>query len=343
MRDKQLAKLAEKVLAASHASEIVGDNDDGRKTRLKRAHLILHPDKYNTPLDRKLATQAFARLEELLASENHKKRSDFEVSSKRHTFAVRGFAYKGSAASLYHTTYQHNHAYERGLMKISRNPTNNDLLAAEAKTLMELGKSSSKRKIFVPTLDDSFIFRDKDKRIDRRTNVFRVEYDAFVSLATVRTMFPDGVPPRHAAWMWRRALSALDFIHKRGFVHGGVTPEHVLILPDEHGLMFCGFGSSVEIGEPIKVKPNKLYVAPEMAAKEGATPATDIYMLSKTMAFMMGSGIPSAFRAFISGTTYERPKTRPQDAGLLLAEFDRLIERMWGPRTYVPFKLPATV
>jgi hypothetical protein len=32
---------------------------------------------------------------------------------------------------------------------------------------------------------------------------------------------------------------------------------------------------------------------------------------------------------------------RPQDAWRLLAEFDELLERLYGPRTFRPFAMPA--
>ena len=45
------------------------------------------------------------------------------------------------------------------------------------------------------------------------------------------------------------------------------------------------------------------------------------------------------FQRCLVGTAFA-PGPQP-DAGRLLADFDRLIDALWGPRTFVPLELPA--
>ena len=45
--------------------------------------------------------------------------------------------------------------------------------------------------------------------------------------------------------------------------------------------------------------------------------------------------------AFARGCLLARPGRRPADAWLLLAEFDELLGRLYGPRTFRPFAMPA--
>lgn len=343
MRDKELAAWAKRVASAKDAAEIVGPDDEGRKDRVRQVRRDHHPDRFTNPLDRKLATEAFSRFEQLLAKNGTARSDEFTVSSKRFSFASTGLLHRGDIANIYGTTYKLGDDYVSGTMKIARSPRNNDLLVAEAKALKVLNEGNDKHKVFVPKLEDSFIFRDKATRVDRRTNVFREEWPGWVSLSDVFTsMIPFNLNPRDVAWMWRRALAGLDYIHSKGYVHGGVTPDHLLILPQDNGLMYVGFGSAVEIGQPIKIKPRlAVLAAPEMFDKQPATQATDIYMLSKSMLMLMGGGAPTPFKAFVEGCTYKRQAVRPQNAGSLLKELDALIERMWGPRTFRPFVLPA--
>jgi RIO-like serine/threonine protein kinase len=64
------------------------------------------------------------------------------------------------------------------------------------------------------------------------------------SLADLNARFPQGLDPRHAVWIWRRVLGMLAFIHSRGWVHGDVRPEHVLVHPGDHGARLIGWAAA---------------------------------------------------------------------------------------------------
>lgn len=59
------------------------------------------------------------------------------------------------------------------------------------------------------------------------------------------------IPARPAAWVWRRILEALAFVHRAGFVHGAIIPPHVLIEAGEHGARLVGFGNAGRHGDPL--------------------------------------------------------------------------------------------
>ena len=56
----------------------------------------------------------------------------------------------------------------------------------------------------------------------------------------------------------------------------------------------------------------------------------------------MGGRAPAPLRAFLRGCTLPNPAARPQDAWSLLAELDDLLDRLYGPRAFRPFTMPAT-
>ena len=72
-----------------------------------------------------------------------------------------------------------------------------------------------------------------------------------------------------------------------------------------------------------------------------ATPATDVFMATRCMTGLLGDDVPPALRAFAEGCTVHAPARRPGDAWRLLAELDDLLERLYGPRTFRPFAMPA--
>jgi hypothetical protein len=143
--------------------------------------------------------------------------------------------------------------------------------------------------------------------------------------------------------MWRRLLVALGAAHRAGLVHGAVLPEHVLIHPDEHGLVLVDWCYSVAPGGPVRALVARYRDAypPEVPARKPATSATDLYLASGLMLRLMGERVPPALRRFATGCRLAAPRMRPQDAWRLLAELDDLLQSLYGPRRFRPFTIPA--
>jgi hypothetical protein len=336
-----LDSLAEQISKAAHAEEIVGPNDDQRKHRVNVIFRIIHPDQYSSAADITKANKVLKQLNVLLANEARAASIEFEITTRHNTFHVNGLGHKGKIANLYNSTYIKNGRLDTAYLKMPRSPKDSDLLAAEAKSLKKIHASDDSRKHFTPLLIESFRHRDAKTGVERTTNVLQA-IPGFISLADVHRSYPDGVDPRDLAWMWRRAFIALSIAHDVDIVHGAVVPEHILIHPEQHGLILCGWGASVERSGVIKLLNGpKQFYPPEVLNKERTSRSTDIYMLSKSMEHLLPLNAPRQFHAFIRGCTFERPAVRPKDAISLLHEFDNMIERLYGPRTFRPFSVPS--
>ena len=61
------------------------------------------------------------------------------------------------------------------------------------------------------------------------------------------------------------------------------------------------------------------------------------------MLALMRDRAPGPLRGFARGCLLVAPKARPDDAWDLLAELDDVLGRIYGPRRFRPFALPATV
>jgi len=59
------------------------------------------------------------------------------------------------------------------------------------------------------------------------------------------------------------------------------------------------------------------------------------------MTELTGGHLPAPMAAFARGCLLAGPRRRPADAWPLLAELDELLERLYGPRTFRPFAMPA--
>ncbi|RSM54672.1 molecular chaperone DnaJ [Actinoplanes sp. ATCC 53533] len=290
---------------------------------------VVHPDV--APAGRSpAATAAFARLGTLW-----RERDGRLLTTKRATYRVGGPVATGDIAELRAVDG------DAALLKLPRSPGDNDLLRAEAAALTTLAADGDpKFRAYAPRLLESFTHEDAGRA--RRTANVIARQRGFVSLAEVHAGYPGGLDPRDVAWMWRRLFTGLGWAHRAGLVHGAVLPEHVLVHPDEHGLVLVDWCYSVPAGAtvPALVARHRAAYPPEVTAKQPATAATDIFMATGLMLRLIRNP-PDALRRFARGCRYDKPRMRPQDAWHLLGELDELLDDLYGPRRFRPFAMPA--
>lgn len=246
------------------------------------------------------------------------------------------FSVSGDIADLYRGP--------RGLLKLARDPADNDLMDAESRALTRLRADGDRRYLaYVPTLIGAQRRQDPSSGAVRHGSLLE-RLDGFCTLAEVHAAFPSGIDPRDAAWMWRRLMVALGFAHRTGVLHGAVLPEHVMIHPQEHGLVlvdWCYSVTSAGGAVPAVVGRYRDWYPPDLLARQPAAPGTDIYLAARCMTYVMGEQAPRPLLSFAGGCRLRNPRRRPGDAWRLLAEFDDLIDRLYGPRTFRPFAMPA--
>jgi len=307
--------------AASGPGELFGADAARSYRRLAR---LTHPD--TCPGDERTA-RAFAKLASLW---------------QRHQAALRSgrqagpLVARGDMANLYR--------FGPGLLKLVRDPADNDLMRREAEALTRLRDQADARfRAYFPSLVRALRQEDIRSGIRRHANLIG-PLTGFRSLAEVRSAFPAGVDPRDAAWMWRRLLVAAGAAHRAGVIHGAVLPEHVMIHPAEHGLVLVDWCYSVPAPAGrlrAVVQRYRPWYPPEVLAGQPAGPDLDIWLATRCMTELIGGRMPPRMAAFARGCLLASPARRPRDAWRLLAEFDELLECLYGPRTYRPFAMPA--
>ena len=228
------------------------------------------------------------------------------------------------------------------LVKIPRDPTNNDLMEREARALRRLADRGDPRLLpYVPRLVDSLHHVDPATGALRRVNVVAT-VPRLRSLAELRRAFPHGLDARDVAWMWRRLLVAVGFAHRAGVVHGAVLPDHVLIEPDEHGVVLVDWCYATFGGEavPALVPTYADWYPQEVHRRREAGPETDIFMATRCMTCLLNADAPAALRSFAAGCTLPGRRQRPDDAWRLLGELDEVLARLYGPRRFRPLRWP---
>ena len=304
----------------------------GVDERYRELLILVHPDKFFTGYDQERATNASARLGEFYAQAKGKTPQHAVVLGK---WIVESPFVKGDVADLYTVTSE---KFGAGVVKIARAASDNDLMEAEAQALKTMwkGPKPASGTRYLPTLLDTF------QASGRRANVLR-KYSEHVSLAAIRKMIPGGVPFRHVVWMMNRLLSAIGHTERAEFIHGGITPDHLLYHPEEHGLVLVGWCSvaNLKTKERIKIVADgwkDLYPG-EVPRKFVAGAGTNIYMAAKCMKWAAES-IPTRFRALLDWCTAESPSARPRDAWELQDLWRVLAEEEYGKPRYVKLELP---
>lgn len=352
-------EAANLIMAAHSAPDLFGpwpaDGDLSGPARTYRHLVNLVAPAQVSDSQAPAAEAVFGRLADFYAAFGHSQaelsgQPPAKLSSSRNTYQLGARIGSDELADLYRVTYGV-HPQMSGLLKLVRDPNETEDLEHEAQALGQIyARGDPKHRAYVDALIDSFTYISLATGIERAVSVFE-EPDGFVSLAQVLEAYPAGLDVRDAAWMWRRALVAIGYAHSAGVIHGAATPEHILIQPAGHGLMLTNWydaslephkGPAGSAGRWTKIGPPGRWdkIRPPELANGQISPATDIYMATRSIECLLEAAAPVAIRAFIAGCTLERPEMRPQDAWELLAELDELLERLYGPRQFRPFVMP---
>jgi hypothetical protein len=229
---------------------------------------------------------------------------------------------------------------ERVVLKIPRIDGRNDLPAREKEALDELRAKAGTTVYarYLPEPVDVFV------QEGRRINVFRWR-PGFRSAEEVRDRFPTGLDGRHAAWMFRRTLEVLGFVHRAGWVHGAVLPPHLLFHPDDHALLLVGWIHAERPGRPLRVVPGAF--AAWYPDRGPATPAGDVDLAARSMIWLAGGdpvrgelpkAVPAGLRRFLRGCLRDA-LGRDVDAWRLHDELDVVLADVYGPPRFVPLIL----
>lgn len=175
------------------------------------------------------------------------------------------------------------------------------------------------------------------------------------TLAEVRALCVDGLHERHVAWIWRRLLSVLGFVHSQDVVHAAVFPPNVLIEPLEHKLILAGWHAAVADASrsvrPIQYVPEayRPWLRAESASRVPPTPALDIALAARSMIDLLGGDgatasmpatVDPALQRHLQRCLHSQQHVHAPGAWQLLNDFDRLIDTLWGPRRFQRLVLP---
>lgn len=166
------------------------------------------------------------------------------------------------------------------------------------------------------------------------------------TFAQLRQSFAANVDPRHAIWMWRRALELLDWVHRSGFAHGALLPEHILVDAREHAVGLVGFSAAGSLGTPLTVMDaRRAEVYPlAKAATPALSPGLDLTMLARSVIHALGgragqppTGLPAPLAQLLSEQSAGTGEQGALAVGRRVSDVGR---QCFGPPKFVKLELP---
>lgn len=351
--------LVQSITNAKRPEDVFGVIPDGathdRVSAMKKVFhrivLVVHPDK--NPGAKSLGdvmTKLVAfrtEAESLLADGTYgiarKAKVTASLISKRGTYKITEEFRTGDVANILLGEFDGT----KYLLKVVRKPGDNDLLDNEVRVLRELHAKKGDQAVtfqkYLPKVAESFVILEG--KTNRRVNVMDVAEGCY-SLAEIKAAYPEGIDARDAAWMVRRAMEGLGWVHEVGYVHGAVLPEHILVHPIGHSARLVGWSYAVKTGQKLTAvsAPRKGMYPPSVFAKEPATPKLDVQMLGATAELMlsdakgaMRSDLPPEVVAFF----LKCRRGEIADGWTAYRAYDEVLGKVYGKRAYRAFAMPA--
>lgn len=236
---------------------------------------------------------------------------------------------------------------ERVVVKVLRAPGDADLVDREWRAVHALHESEAQGAPFFSTLLPQPVGRGR-LASGRVATVHRWRSGFVHTLDDVRRAHGD-VDPRAAAWIWRRALELLGWVHRSGWAHGAIVPRHMLVHARDHGVVFCGWSCAARVGrEPIAavVDAERELYPDDVASGAPAGATTDLTMLARSIARAIGGdargdAIPSSVPAPFAELVRASARGATDDAWALKERVALAAEESFGPPKYVPLEMPG--
>lgn len=271
-----------------------------------------------------------------------------------HRYAILGRLAQGESTDVF-VARRDGRLTEKVLLKVLRSHEDEGLLDNEQRVLEALEKSHAQGASYfssmIPQRVDSGQGRLglRGDQGQRRVVVFRWRSGFVHSMNDVFATHKSGILAESSVWMWKRMLETLGWVHKSGYVHGAILPQHTLVHSRDHGVAFVGWTTAVPIGNRLlAVNPEYRQYYPDEVFDGGrANERTDITMSARILLKALGgsmvqapSNVPRPLGELLEGHA-RGDKFLPNDAWAVRDALDQTAGRVFGPPKFIPFSMPG--
>jgi serine/threonine protein kinase len=182
------------------------------------------------------------------------------------------------------------------------------------------------------------------------------------TLPEIRSVYTDGVPPDHVAWIFNRLTQAIITAHMSGVVHGKILPHHLVVRSGDknddmrHTAVLTDWTCAVIQTEPGKWPPlsamsegHDEYYPHEVMLRQSVSPATDLAMAAGCAIYLLGGDArtgevpkttPWAMAQLLRNCREKNQAQRPRSLTDFYDQFQAMLAREFGPPKFVELPLP---
>jgi hypothetical protein len=355
-QDKVRSITADAILLAAEPEQIFGLFASPRPHWIDDLEIMFHalarvwhPDRAQDPVRSKSVMQALLELRgragQKIAAGTYGAVMSVTIKAKE-TYTDLAPLCAGDICDVYTASYvPDGKPAKRALVKLVRDPRDADLLRAEMSTLQhffaQAGSDDAHFKKYLPRPLESAMVSVGSAA--RPANILSLTQDSH-TLVEIMAAYPQGVHPADMAWMWRRVLEILSWVHSHKRVHGAILPCHILLNTEIHGGRIVDWCHSVESGSRIKavVPAYEAFYPPEVQDRQPATSATDLYMTARCMKALLGEQvIPVRISRILDACLIERAGMRFSNPWEVYELLDKALRAEYGPPTFRTFTMPG--
>lgn len=323
---------------ATIATTIFGKTTDP-KIEYRKFAQVIHPDHVDISLKTR-AENAFTKLTKFYNEAVGKIPPVTPVVKIIGKWIISEPLAKGDLCDLYRSSKVADEN-QKGIFKIVRSPKDNDLLEQEYVSLGLLHSATIKgtetfKKYFPKVIE-------RLEASGRNASVLSTAPESH-SLADLISLFPKGFDFRHCIWMLNRTLSAFQYMHEIGIIHGAIFPEHLMFGPITHSLTIVDWCYSVTKESkkhiPAMINVHKDLYPVEVVRKLPPHTGTDIYMLFAAIK-ATGCTIPKRFKPLFDWALLVSPNARLGDPFVAQKRLVDLAVEEYGPAKYLKLDIPT--
>lgn len=258
---------------------------------------------------------------------------------------------RGEASDVFHAT-RARWPSERVVMKLLRDEKNAALLDHEWQALTQLQQSNAAGADRMTLRIPSPVIRGKVEsgpHAGRRALATGWAPGFLHSAEAVHGRYPAGIAPKAAVWVWRRILETLSFVHRSGFAHGAVLPEHLLIQKNEHGVRLIGYSCADRPGTRLRLIVDRLAGFYPRQQRESMVISVegDLRMAARCVVHLLGgdassgktpAAVPEPLHSLLrQAASDEAPNS---DAWALRERVGEAAAAAFGPPSFNPISMP---
>lgn len=98
------------------------------------------------------------------------------------------------------------------------------------------------------------------------------------------------LPQKHVNWITSRMLEFTAWLNQVGFVHCGINPESVFVIPQNHGIQVPSFYLMAPVGSSLKgvSGPYRSWYPARTFTDKDADPTIDLELVKRTSIYLLG-------------------------------------------------------